>query len=296
MTELRKRSEMRRDIARLNKSAPGIDADGLVLRLRAALQYAQIGRAAGGERLAAAALSALTLVLEKGHATPSELITGFNAYAASRSVERTLSELFRADAPERRRTAYRTGYDGELLTREQAVRLRLVRFFETATSDLARLAASAYQMMTRQNGQAYLGWTRRLPIFLCDLGNPRHRLAAINLSEVALGELIVVTPRMTDDVRRIMVRHEKRCLTVEDPAGLFAAVIGNYGSPLLLERRLGGWTITFPLGRVEKAVLTDRKLPLWARSLAAAPDPIARKAGEPESAPESTSAASGARA
>jgi hypothetical protein len=255
-----------------------------VLRLRAALQYAQIGRAAGGERLATAALSALTLVLEQGHATPSELVSGFNPYRASRSVTRTLTELFRDDAPERRRTAFRSGYDGELLTREQAVKLRLVRFFETATSDLSRLAASAYQMMTRQNGQAYLGWTRRLPLFLCDLSNPRHRLAAINLSEIALGDLIVITPRLSDEVRRIMVRHEKRCLTVEDPAGLFAAVIGNYGNPMLLERRLGGWTVTFPLGSVEKAVLADRKLPAWARSLAAAADPIERKAGEPEPA------------
>ena len=287
MTDLRKRSDMRRDIAGLNRAnAPGIDADGLVLQLRSALQYAQIGRTAGGERLATAALSALTLVLEKGHATPSDLVRGFNPHEARRSVEKTLQELFAKDAPERRRNAFRTGYDGELLTREQTVRLRLVRYFETATSDLARLAGSAYQLLTRENGQAYLGWTRRLPIFLCDLANPRHRLAALNISQISLGELIVVTPRLTDEVRRMMVRHERRCLVVEDPAGLFGAVIGNYGSPLLLERRLGGWSVTFPLGGAEKAVLGDRKLPQWARSLSAAADPILRKAGEPESGEE----------
>lgn len=54
-----------------------------------------------------------------------------------------------------------------------------------------------------------------------------------------------------------------------DREGLLHELLAPGNPPIfLLERRLAGWTLTYPLGGADPREAHNRKLPAWARALA----------------------------
>ena len=123
---------------------------------------------------------------------------------------------------------------------------------------------SCYMVLARQ-GRAYAAWNSGYPVFLCDLNVPEHRAAAESLYDAASAELVVISPAPRADVQKKL---PKFLLVVEDEQGLFEWLTQNSGTVLLLERRLGGWTVTFPTGRVDPRELKKKSHPKIAAALA----------------------------
>ena len=159
----------------------------------------------------------------------------------------------------------RLAADGHVFTRECALKLRLARYFEKTSSEFDALVHRLFAVLA-QNGPAYTAWSMRLPILVCDLNVASHRRAAHLALELAHGALAVVSAPLQAAARTQLAQ---KMLVVQDRDGLFAAVIGRFAPVMLLERRLGGWTVTFPTGPVDRRLLADKKLPALARSLAA---------------------------
>ncbi len=157
---------------------------------------------------------------------------------------------------------FQFGFDGHWMTRETAARLRLVRYFEKTSGEFSLFVRRAWTHLAH-HGAASLAWQSGFPIFICDLNKAAHLEAAAVIHNMAHGEAVIVTPRVSQEIRRQHV--PRTLLVVEDPVGAFAAIAGNYGSVMLLERRIGGWTVTFPAGRAparELSKSTYGKLPL----------------------------------
>ena len=159
---------------------------------------------------------------------------------------------------------YQYGYDGHWITREMAAKLHLVRYFEGVSGPFARLVYTSFQYLAKC-GPAYLAWSSHYPVFICDMNRVDHRNAAHLMSRLTHGEFVAVTVPMTPEARR--ATHEK-VLVVEDEQRLFRAVVGDYAAAMLLERRMGGWTLTFPTGGVDAKYLQDQSIPAVARALA----------------------------
>lgn len=156
---------------------------------------------------------------------------------------------------------FQFGFDGHWMTRETAARLRLVRYYEKASSDFSRFVRRAWGLLSQQ-GAAYMAWQSNFPILVCDLNIPAHREAALVLFEACHGEAVVVTPAFD---ARLRAAFPSALLVVEDNTQAFAAIAGNYGVVMLLEKRIGGWTVTFPAGAVAPRELTKTsygKLPV----------------------------------
>ena len=175
------------------------------------------------------------------------------------------------DAPEhaaglfaRTRAAWQFGYDGHPFTRETMVRLQLVRYFEKTSAPFASAVRRAFALIVKQ-GPAYMAWSAGFPALVCDLNRPAHRKLAHLVTETAHGEAVVITRPLEGAVRPLLAR---RMLVVEDPAGFFAAVTGFDAPAMLLERRLGGWTVTFAAARAPEKELANKHHPALARALA----------------------------
>lgn len=164
-------------------------------------------------------------------------------------------------------TAFQSGYDGHWITREAALRLRLVRFYEKAGSDFTQCLHRAMAVLSR-NGTAYAAWSRGLPLLICDLNRTFERYAAQELFRLTQGEAVVVTTPMTAQTQALVARYASGLPVVTDAAGLFATLVGDYAHVMLLERRVGGWTLTFPAGGAHERDLKNRKYPAFARALA----------------------------
>ncbi len=175
----------------------------------------------------------------------------------------TLNSQYFGAAP----AAFQTGYDGHWLTREAALRLRLVRYYEKTSSEFAKLLARVMASLSRQ-GAAYAAWNAGWPIFVCDLNRTFERYAAQEIATAARGELAVVTKPLTNVTRTLLARHAPNLVVIEDAEGFLPTVLGNFSTVMLLERRIGGWTLTFPAGGVLERDLKNKRYPAFVRALA----------------------------
>lgn len=164
-------------------------------------------------------------------------------------------------------TAFQTGYDGHWITREAALRLRLVRYYEKTSGAFAGCAHRAMAALSR-NGTAYAAWSAGWPVFVCDLNRTYERYAAQELMRAANGQIAVVSPALTAQTQALIARYAAEMAVVIDEEGLLGTLLGNYGTVMLLERRIGGWTVTFPAGGASERELKNKKYPGFARALA----------------------------
>lgn len=164
-------------------------------------------------------------------------------------------------------TAFQSGYDGHWITREAALRLRLVRYYEKTSGEFASSVHRAMAALSR-NGTAYAAWSAGWPVFVCDLNRTFERYAAQELLAASQGRLAVVTPPLTPETQVLVARYAPEMAVVIDEAGLLSVLLGNYSTVMLLERRIGGWTVTFPAGGASEKDLRNRKYPAFARALA----------------------------
>ena len=119
-----------------------------------------------------------------------------------------------------------------------------------------------------RNGTAYAAWSDGWPVFVCDLNRTFERYAAQELLAASQGRLAVVTPPLTPETQVLVARYAPEMAVVIDEAGLLSVLLGNYSTVMLLERRIGGWTVTFPAGGASEKDLKNRKYPAFARALA----------------------------
>lgn len=163
---------------------------------------------------------------------------------------------------------FQYGYDGHALTREGAARLGLVRYFESATSAFADLLRRSFTFLARQ-GVAYTAWTRHVPLLLCDLRDARHVACARAMTDYANNDIVIVTPEYPAAIRaKQQARGDKAWMVVEDTTGLMKSLVGVDGEALLVERRVGGWCVTIPVGTDNRRALQDARLPAAFRALA----------------------------
>lgn len=281
-----KHKRLRRALA---KDADVTDVEGLTLAVSEALAVAtgtreSVGRAA--LVLLAAALQGAGVTLESEARDPA-LIAKLNRLCAMplepaqlRRTVQLLASLSVTGATRGPRLDFQFGYDGHALTREQAARLGLVRYFESASSGFAALLAKAFSYLAR-SGPAYLAWTRRLPLLICDLNRATHRDCARLMRALAGNELVVVSTPCSPDVSAGAMGSGYERLYVEDAAGLMKGLIGIEAEAVLLERRLAGWTVTFATGCAHPKDLADKRLPAAWRALARTGCRKERRAGDP---------------
>ena len=169
------------------------------------------------------------------------------------------------------------GYDGHPITRETAQKLGIIRRFETVSSDFAQLMHRAY-LAAAGCGPAYTGWSARMPLLVCDLANPLHVEMVRAMAPAARGEIVIVSAAVPPEARRRMP--EAATLVVEDAGGILTTLFAAGGNALLLERRLEGWTVTYPAGAMEKRALSDPSIPAHWRLFARCTEKAARKPQE----------------
>lgn len=195
----------------------------------------------------------------------ASLTPGFRRLLESRPGQQGLrlnSQYFGASV-----AAFQSGYDGHWITREAALRLRLIRFYEKTSGEFAKTVAKAFASLVKL-GPAYAAWTAGWPVFVCDLNNTYHRYAAQEIDKAAKGDLVVVTHPMTVHTQTVVRRYAPDLTVVTDVDAFFATFLGDYGPAMLLERRIGGWTVTFPAGGAAERELKNKKYPGFARALA----------------------------
>ena len=171
----------------------------------------------------------------------------------------------------RERASFEIGTDGHPLTREVAANLNIARHFEGLSGDFALLITRVFAAITHY-GVAYGAWERRLPLLICNLERASHIRAAIELSRIERGGVALLSEVIPNEVRVMFSSDAATNLTpfIEDKGGVFRNLIGIDQSDIfLVERRLGGWSITYPLGGVAREKLQNRRYPKWARALAA---------------------------
>lgn len=251
-----------------------------------------LARASGTrESVGHAALALLALALQsagvslESDGSDTALVAKLNRLCALplrpeyvRRTVRLLSRIEVAGASVGPRLDFQFGYDGHALTREQAARLGLVRYFEKSSSPFAALLGKAFGYLAR-SGPAYLAWTRRVPLLVCDLNCAAHRDCARLMREYANDELVVVSPACPPEATRHWSGESARLL-VQDDLGLMKGLIGIDAQALLIERRLAGWTVTFATGRAHPKDLADARLPAAFRALARTALNAPRRAGE----------------
>ena len=169
-----------------------------------------------------------------------------------------------------KRRLFEIGLDGHPLTRETCANLNLARHFERISDEFSVVLARAFASLC-EYGPAYGAWERRLPLLVCDITRGTHQKLIRALADVEPGGLAVLTETLPNAVRQhFLSQLNARVVTViEDKTHLFARLIGIGSSDvLLLERRLGGWCVTYPLGGVDSRELKNKRYPLWARRMA----------------------------
>ena len=171
----------------------------------------------------------------------------------------------------RERSTFEIGTDGHPLTREVAANLNIARHFEEISGDFSLLLTRVFAAITHY-GVAYGAWERRLPMLICNLERVSHVRAAAELSSLERGGITLLSESIPNAVRAQFSAARETNLTpfIEDKSGVFRNLIGIDASDIfLIERRLGGWSITYPLGGVDPEKLKNRRYPKWARALAA---------------------------
>ncbi len=185
-------------------------------------------------------------------------------------LEKILALTSPALTANRRRTAFEIGTDGHPLTREAAVNLNLARHFEPISEDFSILIARIFANLTRY-GVAYRAWERRLPLLICNLEKTQHVGVAQELVRIEPNGMALVSQTIPPNVRTGFAKEvEANALfLIEDKENLFETILGVATSDIyLLERRLSGWSLTYPLGNPSQKSLDSRRIPAWARQMA----------------------------
>lgn len=209
-----------------------------------------------------ALLAALVPLLENLRETNATL------RAFSRATNALLSDI--GSRANTRATRFEIGSDGHAVTREACARLNLARHYERASGEFASLIERIVKALGAY-GPAYVLWEARTPLLFCNANFSSHRRAALELARLEASGVALVTPPVTDKAQRDLNEDAAlRTLTVLiDREGLLRKLLSPGNPPIfLLERRLAGWTLTYPLGGADPKEAHNRKLPAWARALA----------------------------
>ena len=170
----------------------------------------------------------------------------------------------------RRRNTFEIGTDGHPLTREAAANLNLARHYELISEDFGILISRVFASLTRY-GQAYCAWEKRLPLLICNLEKEEHVRVARELIRIEPSGIGLVSRAIPQGVRILFANEieSQELFLIEDKENLFQTILGIENRDIfLLERRLGGWTLTYPLGNPSEKALYSRKIPVWAREMA----------------------------
>lgn len=187
-----------------------------------------------------------------------------------RDLEKILTLTSPALTSNRRRTAFEIGTDGHPLTREAAANLNLARHFEPISEEFSILIARIFANLTCY-GAAYRAWERRLPLLICNLEFAFHVRVARELVKIEPSGFALVSPSIPANVRTAFAKEVEgsSLFLIEDKDHLFEAILGLASSDIyLLERRLSGWSLTYPLGNPSQKTLQSRRIPAWARAMA----------------------------
>ncbi len=187
-----------------------------------------------------------------------------------RDLEKILALTSPALTSNRRRTAFEIGTDGHPLTREAAVNLNLARHFEPISEEFSILIARIFANLTRY-GAAYRAWERRLPLLICNLEKVQHVRVARELVRIEPSGIALISPSIPQNVRTGFAKEVEgnSLFLIEDKENLFETILGVKTSDIyLLERRLSGWSLTYPLGNPSQKSLDSRRIPAWARAMA----------------------------
>lgn len=165
---------------------------------------------------------------------------------------------------------YLFGNDGHPLTREAAAALKLVRVYEPVSSDFSAILAKVFASMQYIYSD-YRIWFERYPLFCCDLTNATHREAARRMVEATNGDIAIITPRIPKEIQEQMRTEfgpDVKFKIAFDHDNLVAQLLALRAPAVLIERRFGGWTLTYPLGHPDLRELNKPIYPSWIRSLA----------------------------
>lgn len=188
--------------------------------------------------------------------------------AFSRATDALLSRVSRREAA--RATRFEIGSDGHAVTREACARLNLARHYERASGEFADLIERIVQALASW-GPAYGLWEARTPLLFCNANLSSHRRVAREMARLEAGGVALVTPPLLEKAQKDMAGDAalKNLPVLIDREGLLHELLAPGNPPIfLLERRLAGWTLTYPLGGADPREARNRKLPAWARALA----------------------------
>ena len=169
-----------------------------------------------------------------------------------------------------RNVAYEIGSDGHALTREACARIHLARHYEQASGELTDLLARLFKALA-SCGPAYPLWENRTPLLFCDASLTSHRRVAREMARLEPGGLALVSPPLSEKAQRdFAIDAFLKTLTVLVDGGNLLSHVLAPGLPaiFLAERRLAGWTVTYPLGGADPKERFNRRIPAWARALA----------------------------
>lgn len=169
-----------------------------------------------------------------------------------------------------RNAAYEIGSDGHALTREACARIHLARHYEQASGELTDLLARLFKALA-SCGPAYPLWENRTPLLFCDASLTSHRRVAREMARLEPGGLALVSPPLSEKAQRdFAIDAFLKTLTVLVDGGNLLSHVLAPGLPaiFLAERRLAGWTVTYPLGGADPKERFNRRIPAWARALA----------------------------
>lgn len=201
--------------------------------------------------------------LHPSRRTMQGVLTAFSRAAGSLVSQTSSGRLSR----ERR---FEIGSDGHSLTREACANLNLARHYEAASGDFSSLIGRIVRALAKQ-GPAYTVWETRVPLLLCHASLFSHRKVVRELARFDPAGLALITPPLNPQASHDLGADAsfKSVRVLVDSRGLLADLLGPGSSTIvLLERRLGGWTLTYPLGGADPRERRNRRYPAWARALA----------------------------
>ena len=224
--------------------------------------------------LAALALKSLDLLPEKVSAVTAKAANDAAAVLSEVTGDVTLQDTRRAmlliaaacrrmDNPLDLKTNHQWalwnfGYEGHPMTRETAQKLGIIRRFENVSTEFAVLMHRTW-IRTVQQGVAITAWSDRLPILICDLTNPLHEEMADAMFRAGDHEVMIVSKNIPPSSRQRWWQYRHHL--VEDHLQFMTGIFGAGGGVALIERRLEGWTVTFPTGVITVESLKDKKIP-----------------------------------
>ena len=186
----------------------------------------------------------------------------------SRATDALLPNIGRRETA--RATRFEIGSDGHAVTREVCARLNLARHYERASGEFASLIERIVKALA-SCGPAYGLWEARTPLLFCNANLSSHRRVAREMARLEASGVALVTPPLLEKAQKEVAGDAalKTLTVLTDREGLLHELLAPGNPPIfLLERRLGGWTLTYPLGGADPREARNRKLPAWARALA----------------------------